>query len=445
MNCTNAMNNMELMDAEPTPSVAKASSPQLEYWPISRLVPYLRTPRKNDHAIDQMVCAIGTYGFKVPIIAMSSGEVVDGHLRLKAALRMGLTSVPVILADDLTPAQIKAFRLLANRSASWAQWDEDLLRQELEELRLDDFDLSLTGFDADEILEILAGEDTTNEGLADEDVVPEVHDESRTSANEVWLLGPHKLACGDSTKLNDINRLMSGEQADLLLTDPPYNVAYGGNGGNAANKNKADGGRRNTQTILNDDMSDENFRTFLVDAFTTAAGVMKPGAAFYIWHSDSEGFNFRGACRDAGLTIRQCLIWKKSSLVLGRQDYQWIHEPCLYGWKDGAAHFWNSDRKQTTLLEFDKPSRNVEHPTIKPLAIFEYQMLNSTKKGDIVLDSFGGSGTTLIACEKHGRIARLMELAPIYCDVIISRWQSYTGRQAIRESDGIAFNDLVCE
>jgi DNA modification methylase len=437
------MNSIEPISYKPATSATHFSSPQLEYWPISRLVPYIRNPRKNDHAVDQMVVAIETYGFKVPIIARSNGEVVDGHLRLKAALRMGLTEVPVILADDLSPAQIKAFRLLANRSASWALWDDDLLRQELEDLRLDDFDLSLTGFDNDEILEILSGEETTNSGQTDEDSVPETDDVPRTLKDEVWLLGPHKVMCGDSTKLDHVHQLMAGDSADVLLTDPPYNVAYGGDGGNAANKNKVDGGKRNTQTILNDDMPDEDFRKFLVDAFTAAASVMKPGAAFYIWHSDSEGYNFRGACKDAGLTIRQCLIWKKSSLVLGRQDYQWIHEPCLYGWKDGAAHLWNSDRKQTTMLEFDKPSRNLEHPTIKPLAIFEYQLLNSTKKGQIALDTFGGSGTTLIACEKHGRTARLMELDPKYCDVIIRRWQAYSGKKASRQSDGIDFDQAA--
>ena len=216
-------------------------------------------------------------------------------------------------------------------------------------------------------------------------------------------------------------------------------MAYGGDKGNAANKNKVDGGKRNTQTILNDDMSDDAFRQFLRDAFTTATTVMKPGAVFYIWHSDSEGYNFRGACRDAGLTIRQCLIWKKSQLVMGRQDYQWKHEPCLYGWKDGAGHLWAADRKQTTILEFDKPSTNDVHPTMKPVALFEYQMLNNTKGADVVLDLFGGSGTTVIAAEKHGRHARLMELDPKYCDVIVKRWMEFAGQKAILESTGEAY------
>jgi site-specific DNA-methyltransferase (adenine-specific) len=229
----------------------------------------------------------------------------------------------------------------------------------------------------------------------------------------------------------------------MLLTDPPYNVAYGGAKGNAANKNKVDGGNRNTQTILNDDMSDDQFRQFLRDAFTTATTVMKPGAVFYIWHSDSEGYNFRGACKDAGLTVRQCIVWKKSSLVIGRQDYQWIHEPCLYGWKDGAGHLWASDRKQTTVVEFSKPHKNDVHPTMKPVALFEYQMLNNTKGGDLVLDLFGGSGTTMLAAEKHGRHSALMELDPKYCDVIVKRWQDFTGKIATHAETGKPFAEVT--
>jgi len=215
----------------------------------------------------------------------------------------------------------------------------------------------------------------------------------------------------------------------MLLTDPPYNVAY-------------EGKTKDALTIQNDDISDEQFRTFLRDAFLTASTVMKAGAVFYIWHADSEGYNFRGACKDVGWTVRQCLIWKKSQLVMGRQDYHWKHEPCLYGWKDGAGHLWAADRKQTTILEFDKPSRNGEHPTMKPVGLFEYQMLNNTKGGDIVLDLFGGSGTTLIAAEKNGRVSCLMELDPRYCDVIVKRWEEFTGKQATLESTGEPFNQL---
>lgn len=223
--------------------------------------------------------------------------------------------------------------------------------------------------------------------------------------------------CGDSTSLVHLERLCGGQLVDMWLTDPPYNVAY-------------EGKTRDALKIQNDEMGDEQFRLFLRDAYVAADSVMKPGAVFYIWHADSEGYNFRGAALDAGWQIRQCLIWKKSSMVMGRQDYHWKHEPCLYGWKAGAAHLWAADRKQTTILEFDKPVRNGEHPTMKPVELFEYQILNNTKGGDIVLDSFGGSGTTLIAAEKNKRKSFVMELDPKYCDVIIKRWEDFTGKTA---------------
>lgn len=235
--------------------------------------------------------------------------------------------------------------------------------------------------------------------------------------------------CGDSTSIDALEKLCNNQLVDMWLTDPPYNVAY-------------EGKTKDALTIKNDSMGDDDFRQFLRDCYVAADAVMKPGAAFYIWHADSEGYNFRGAARDANWKVRQCLIWKKSTLVMGRQDYHWKHEPCLYGWKDGAGHLWASDRKQTTILEFDKPSRNGEHPTMKPVDLFEYCLMNNTKGGDIVLDSFGGSGTTMIACERSGRTGYLMELDPKYCDVIINRWQTLTGKDAVLENTGDKFNDL---
>jgi site-specific DNA-methyltransferase (adenine-specific) len=234
--------------------------------------------------------------------------------------------------------------------------------------------------------------------------------------------------CGDSTGIDGMEKLCDGQLVDMWLTDPPYNVAY-------------EGKTKDALTIENDSMGDDQFRQFLRDAYTAADTVMKPGAVFYIWHADREGYNFRVAAKDAGWTVRQCLIWNKSKMVMGRQDYHSKHEPCLYGWKDGAGHLWAADRKQTTILEFEKPSRNGEHPTMKPVELFEYQMLNNTKRGDIVLDSFGGSGTTLIACEKNNRRARLMELDPKYCDVAIERWQNYTGKKAVHAETGRVFDD----
>jgi site-specific DNA-methyltransferase (adenine-specific) len=278
------------------------------------------------------------------------------------------------------------------------------------------------GFDPKEIAALLDPE--VVEGLTDEDAVPEVPEEAKTRLGDIYLLGKHRLMCGDSCSVTDMEKLCNGQLVDMWLTDPPYNVAV--QGGNHANPE-----RKNGLKILNDKMPDEEFRQFLRDAYVTADLVMKPGAVFYIWHADSEGYNFRGAAKDAGWAVRQCLIWKKSSIVMGRQDYHWKHEPCLYGWKEGAGHLWSTDRKQTTILEFDRPSRNGEHPTMKPVVLFEYQMLNNTKGGDIVLDSFGGSGTTMLAAEKHGRHARLMELDPKYCDVIVKRWEDFTGKKAI--------------
>jgi len=265
-----------------------------------------------------------------------------------------------------------------------------------------------------------------NPGLTDEDAVPEVPVDPVSRLGDVWLLGKHRVMCGDSTSIDSVERLMGDVKADMLLTDPPYNVAYTGK-------------TKDALKIQNDSMSDDGFRQFLRDAYVAADAVMKAGAVFYIWHADSEGYNFRGACKDAGWIVRQCLVWKKQTLVMGRQDYHWKHEPCLYGWKEGAGHLWAADRKQTTILEFDRPSRSSEHPTMKPVALFEYQMLNNTKGSDIVLDLFGGSGTTLVVCEKNGRIGRLMELDPKYVDVIVKRWEEFTGKKAVHAETGQEF------
>jgi site-specific DNA-methyltransferase (adenine-specific) len=397
---------------------------------LDKLIPYARNPRKNDHAVDRIASAIREFGFKVPVIAKSDGTVVDGHLRLKAAQKLGIKTVPVLLADDLTDAQVKAFRLSVNKMAELAEWDNELLGLELAELEEMDFNLDLTGFDQKEIDDIFA-DTALNIGLTDPDDVPTINNQQSpiTKPGDVWLLGKHRVMCGDSTSIEALEQLCGGQLVDMWLTDPPYNVAY-------------EGKTKDALTIKNDAMGNDDFRQFLRDCYVAADAVMKPGAVFYIWHADSEGYNFRGAASDAGWKVRQCLIWKKSTMVMGRQDYHWKHEPCLYGWKEGAGHLWATDRKQTTILEFDKPSRNGEHPTMKPVALFEYQMLNNTKGGDIVLDSFGGSGTTLLAAEKNGRYARLMELDPKYCDVIIKRWQDFTGKQAILEADGRLFGDL---
>lgn len=399
----------------------------IELWEISRLIEYARNPRKNDHAVDRIAAAIHEFGFRVPILAKSDGSLIDGHLRLKAARKLNLEKVPVIIADDMTDVQIKAFRISVNKMADLAEWDDELLALEFDELADLGFDTELTGFSQDEIDGLIPQQ--VKEGLTDEDETPEPPVEPVTVLGDVWLLGNHRLVCGDSTSIDDISKLCGDQLVDMWLTDPPYNVGY-------------EGKTKDALKIKNDSMGDDQFRQFLRDAYSAADTVMKPGAVFYIWHADSEGYNFRGAAKDAGWTVRQCLIWKKQTMVMGRQDYHWKHEPCLYGWKEGAGHLWAADRKQTTILEFDRPSRNGEHPTIKPVSLFEYQILNNTKGGDIVLDSFGGSGTTMIACEKNGRNARLMELDPKYCDVIIKRWQDFTGKEAIHEQSGQTFNSM---
>jgi site-specific DNA-methyltransferase (adenine-specific) len=335
---------------------------------------------------------------------------------LLAAQKLGLDKVPTIDCSDMTDSQKKAYIIADNKLALNAGWDTAMLTIEMQELQEEGFDLELLGFDDKELNALLEPE--VVQGLTDEDAVPETPNEATTKLGDIYILGKHRLMCGDSTSITDMEKLVNGQPVDMCLTDPPYNVAY-------------EGGTKEKLTIQNDSMEDGQFRQFLRDAFVAADTVMKAGAVFYIWHADSEGYNFRGACHDTGWKVRQCLIWKKSSLVMGRQDYHWIHEPCLYGWKEGASHLWSADRKQTTILEFNKPTRNGEHPTMKPVELFEYQMLNNTKGGDIILDSFGGSGTTMIAAEKHGRYARIMELDPKYCDVIVKRWEDFTGEKAV--------------
>ena len=401
---------------------------QIQPRPIEGLIPYARNSRTHsDEQVAQIAASIREFGWTNPVLVDGDNGIIAGHGRVLAARKMGMAEVPCIELAHLSEAQKKAYIIADNKLALNAGWDNELLALEFGELQELGFDLDLTGFDADEVEALMPVE--VPEGMTDDDAVPEVPAEPVTKLGDVWLLGKHRVMCGDSTSIEALEQLCGGQLVDMWLTDPPYNVAY-------------EGKTKDALTIKNDSMGDDQFRQFLRDCYVAADAVMKPGAVFYIWHAPSEGYNFLGAAKDAGWTVRQCLIWKKSSLVLGRQDYHWKHEPCLYGWKDGAGHLWAADRKQTTVLEFDKPQRNGEHPTMKPVALFEYQLLNNTKGGDIVLDSFGGSGTTLIAAEKNGRVARLMELDPKYCDVIVRRWQDFTGKQATLESDGRTFAEV---
>lgn len=671
----------------------------IENWHIDKLIEYARNPRKNDHVVDKIASAIREFGFRVPVIAKSDGSVVDGHLRIKAARKLGLNEIPVVMADDLTDAQIKAFRISVNRMAEFAEWDTELLNLELQELKSMDFNFEVIGFDPPDVVE-------TTKGLTDEDDAPAPEKNPVSKPGDLWILGRHRLFCGDSTMPESFERLMGNEQADQLVTDPPYNVNY-------------EGKTKDALKIKNDQMNDQQFRDFLHKFMENSLNSMKPGATFYVWHADSEGYNFWGSVKDCGEVVRQCLIWVKQTMVMGRQDYHWKHEPCqppgtmvrtpdgytaiellkdgdrvvsynrysgtitgmrdgrqvkvasrnysgnlygikangnqtwvtdthkfsvrfselsgvqyctyimrrgewwrvgvtstynsrgfglkqrmrqehadeawilgtyknkleafcaeqilvvrygiphthwevsrgiktrksdfrtdemihriydsidltvlrenacrliadhgrridipfidkdsqstrcsrrvtiqvpacniipeimevpipyekwdtengktfdwmpitavetrkydgvvysldveqdehyiadgivthncLYGWKSGAGHLWATDRKQTTVLNFDRPSRSAEHPTMKPCALFAYCVQNNTKGGDLVLDPFLGSGTSIIACEKLGRRCYGLELDPVYCDVIIKRWQQFTGKKAVHE------------
>jgi site-specific DNA-methyltransferase (adenine-specific) len=403
------------------------NKPKIEILKTDSLIPYARNSRTHSEAqVAQIAGSIREFGFTNPVLIDAENGIIAGHGRIMAAQKLGLAEVPCIRLDHLTETQRKAYVIADNKLALNSGWDETMLALELAELQDDNFDLSLTGFDESELADLLA---ETIEGETDPDEVPEPPVNPVTVLGDVWVLGKHRLLCGDSTSIDDLRKLCGEQDVDMWLTDPPYNVAY-------------EGKTKDALKIQNDSMGNDQFRQFLRDAYVAADAVMKQGAVFYIWHADSEGYNFRGAAHDAGWKVRQCLIWKKSTMVMGRQDYHWKHEPCLYGWKEGAGHLWATDRKQTTILEFEKPSRNGEHPTMKPVALFEYQMLNNTKGGDMVLDSFGGSGTTMIAAEKNGRVARLMELDPKYCDVIVTRWQAFAGKQAIHEANGKTFDEM---
>jgi site-specific DNA-methyltransferase (adenine-specific) len=398
---------------------------KIEYVGLDELTPYVNNAKEHpDSQVDQIVASIKEFGFNDPIAIDGKNVIIEGHGRLLAAKKMKLDEVPIIRLDHLSEAQKKAYILAHNKLTMNSGFDEELLKLELEALANDfDFDLELTGFSMDELedLELDFDDNTRHETNQDEaDEVPEVDDTNIViKKGDLIELDNHRLLCGDSTDVKSVEKLMGGGIADMLITDPPYNVAY-------------EGKTKDAMTIQNDSMDNDSFREFLVDVYKAADSVMRPGAVFYIWHADSEGLNFRGAAHDIGWKVRQCLIWAKNVMVMGRQDYHWKHEPCLYGWKDGAAHLWNTDRKQTTILEFDRPTRNDMHPTMKPVALIEYQVLNNSKKGDVVLDLFGGSGSTLIACENSNRKCCTMELDEKYAQVIIQRWCDYTNVDTIK-------------
>ena len=439
--------------------------------PTEQLVPYARNARTHpEWQIAQIAASISEFGFTNPLLIGEDYVIIAGHGRLLAAEQLGMAEVPVIVLGHLTAEQRRALVIADNKIAENAGWDEALLRAELAELQGEGFDLDVIGFSEEELNELLAGTDPDGgapPALGDPDFVPEASPAPVSGPGDVWCLGDHRVICGDSTERAVADAVCAGELVHACWTDPPYNVDYEGSAGK----------------IANDSMGASDFRRFLVSAFSRAFAVMRKGAAIYVAHADTEGLNFRAAFRDAGFKLSGGLVWVKPSLVLGRSDYQWRHEPILYGWKPGAAHRWFGGRAQTTVqeapgqpirvmpdgtvqvdlgdqvvvisgeglaletvegsvLRVDKPARSAEHPTMKPVALIARMLENSTRPGDLVFDPFGGSGSTLIACHKLRRKARLIELDPRFVDVIVERWQAYCGREAVLEGDGRTFDAL---
>lgn len=438
---------------------------KIEQRKVSDLIPYARNSRTHSDAqVAQIAASIREFGWTNPVLIDGKNGVIAGHGRLLAARQLGMETVPCIALDGLSEAQRRAYVIADNKLALNAGWDETMLALEINDLAASGFDIGLMGFSDAEMSYLNAEK---HGGLTHPDAVPETPVIPLSVAGDVWILGGHRLTAGDSTVQTDVERVMGGVMADCLWTDPPYNVNYQGTAGK----------------IKNDHMKDAAFRDFLRSAFGSAFTVMKPGAPAYIAHADTEGINFRGAFADTGFKISGCLIWRKNSLVLGRSDYQWQHEPILYGWKPGASHRWYGGRKNTTLLEIEgdlvtdngdgtltlqlgiqtavisgegltlhrvepsifnieKPKRSSEHPTMKPVELITKMLNNSTREGDVILDTFGGSGSTLIACEMLGRFCRMVEFDPKFVDVIVKRWQEFTGKQAIHAETGETFDAM---
>ncbi len=407
---------------------------RIELRRIDVLIPYARNAKQHSDAqVAQIAASIREFGWGAPILVDGQNNVIAGHGRLLAARKLGLPEVPVVPMEHLTNTQRRALILADNKIGENASWDDELLGLELAELQEAGFDLGLTGFTEDEWNDLIAGENE-QEGLTDDDAVPEVAETAISKSGDVWLLGEHRLLCGDATKAEDYKALLDDELADMTVTDPPYGVNYA----NSA-KDKLRGTNR---PILNDNLGSE-FAPFLLATCQNILAVTK--GAVYIAMSSSELDTLQAAFRAAGGKWSTFVIWAKNTFTMGRADYQRQYEPILYGWKDGAQHYWCGARDQGDVWQIKKPHKNDLHPTMKPVELMERAVRNSSKTRDIVLDPFGGSGTTLIACEKSGRRARLMELDPKYVDVIIRRFQDFSGKQATRQADGVDFNGLCLE
>ena len=427
--------------------------------PVDKIIPYKQNPRKNDDAVNIVKKSLKEFGFQQPLVLDANYEIVVGHTRYNAALKLGMNEIPCILAEHLSNEQIKAYRIMDNKSAEYSKWNTDLLTKEIIELLESDYDISLTGFTQNELKDMDINvdlDDLASQGLSDEDDVPEISGEYVNKVGDVWMMGEHRLMCGDSTDKATVTKLMNGQRADMVFTDPPYNVAV----------------EQSAGTIMNDDMDAEDFKDFLAETYKRYYENMKLGAVIYVAHSEAERASFTKEFVDAGFKLAQNLIWNKQHAVISRQDYNWKHEPILYGWKEGAGHYYCEDFTQTTVIEnkpdynrmeknelievikkmtenftatvidFDKPNKSELHPTMKPVGLVQRLIQNSSKQDWLVLDLFGGAGSTLIASVKAKRKCYMMELDPRFADVIIERWQKYTGKEAIHESTNKKYNDF---
>lgn len=385
---------------------------EMQYYlaDVNDLIPYIRNARTHSESqIAQIAASIKEFGFLSPILIAEDNTILAGHGRLAAARKLGLKQVPCVKESHLTETQRRAYIIADNELSLNAGWDDEMLAIEISELQGADFDLDLLGFDESELASIF--EDNKEVEDDDFDVEEELKKPCFSKAGDIWTLGRHRLICGDSTKEETYKSLMEDKRVNLVVTDPPYNVNYEGSAGK----------------IKNDNMDNDKFYNFLFDAFSNMEKVMADDASIYVFHADTEGLNFRKAFNDAGFYLSGCCIWKKPSLVLGRSPYQWQHEPCLYGWKKKGKHQWYSGRKETTIWEFEKPKKNADHPTMKPIALLAYPITNSSMSNTIILDPFGGSGSTLIACEQTDRSCYTIELDEKFCDVIVKRYIEQVG------------------
>jgi DNA modification methylase len=407
----------------------------IERWPVEKLIPFIRNARTHsDEQVAQIAASIAEFGFVNPVLVGPDQVIIAGHARLLAARILGMAEVPVIVLEHLSEAQRRALVIADNRLAQNAGWDEEMLRVELESLKGDDFNIELLGFTDEELEDLLRDPEQVAADHADEDAAPEAPETAVTVLGDVWLLGNHRLLCGDATQIGDVEKVLAGGLADMVWTDPPYNVNYG-----ATMKDKLRGKKRR---IANDNLG-ADFAQFLRDACVSILSVTK--GAVYICMSSSELHTLQTAFREAGGHWSTFVIWAKNTFTMGRADYQRQYEPILYGWKEGMDHYWCGARDQGDVWFVNKPVVNDLHPTMKPVELIERALRNSSKSRDTVLDPFAGSGSTLIACEKTGRQARLIELEPRYCDVICRRFRDFTGKEALLEADGRSYGDVAAE